>query len=766
MQERVNEFLVQFLNIICQRFMPDSKMNLILVLQGEITLSINDNPPQVLKEYQLQAINRNAIWQIDGAQENIVVIITVSPLWLIGGDAALNQHLFTIDHDRSPFQASRLCALICHIATLWLKQNSKIWRLEANRALLEIVAILIEHFESLEPPGQKKSLTPRINKIVAWVEEHYAEPISLQQLAATLHVSTSHLSRQFVAEMGLNFRTYLSNTRFSHAVKDIALTPRPIGQIVRDNGFCSVRRFSVLFHERYGIRPSLWRRRVKAGTAGAETAEIDVPKNIQHTRKVDTNALFALLSRPANQLSSATHHDKNALRSEFIHPQFLSAGKAIKARRYVVVVGRFTELLKQHVQQQLLSLKAILPQFDIEMEDPLTRNDIAHHIHTGEQTPTWSPWSNIDLACCFLKQTGISPLIRLMPNEDSTDRLREFIHHNILLLGQEYVASWSFILDMGQHQTETATALNLKKLNLLQHLLPGCRIGLASHKGGEDTRRLPGELIAKIDFICFSISPNADHVSDAPEYKPPENQQIINRQLEIIVRHLKQHAIHCPVYIQSWSTLTGNNLMTNGFFFRGALLMDMLLSLPDEVTMLGVWLNSELQNEVSSSHVIENNSLSLFFIATSKRPIFHIIALRERLKGKVFDCGPGWMAISDGSVQRVLLLNTITINPLLSVQQHLIHDYSKRFTVRLTPGKAGIWRIKQWVFDQKNGALFHQYGLHPTRYDRDEETMRYISQRSEPTLSVRDERILRHWTTDIMMDMNAVCLLELTRIAE
>ncbi|HHU4147874.1 TPA: hypothetical protein ACUB7D_005404, partial [Serratia marcescens] len=84
--------------------------------------------------------------------------------------------------------------------------------------------------------------------------------------------------------------------------------------------------------------------------------------------------------------------------------------------------------------------------------------------------------------------------------------------------------------------------------------------------------------------------------------------------------------------------------------------------------------------------------------------------------------------------------------------------------VQLKFNEPGIWRIKKWVFDQKNGALYHQYGLHPTRYDRDEETMRYISQRSEPTLSVYDEFIINVWNTEIMMDINAVCLLEMIRV--
>ncbi|QHM72121.1 hypothetical protein [Mixta intestinalis] len=122
--------------------------------------------------------------------------------------------------------------------------------------------------------------------------------------------------------------------------------------------------------------------------------------------------------------------------------------------------------------------------------------------------------------------------------------------------------------------------------------------------------------------------------------------------------------------------------------------MDMLLSLPEEVTMMGLWLNSEQQNEVCANNLIENNSLSLFFSATTKRPIFHILALKERLKKRVCDFGPDWIATRSGNVHQLLLLNTVTINPQLSVQQNLLNDYSKCFHIRLALSAPGTWRIK------------------------------------------------------------------------
>lgn len=776
MKESVEAFSVQFLNAVNYRVMRDNRLYLVLVLKGNVRLTTQGAAPLLLHKGQVQVINRNTDWQLDSNQDNIVIVITISPLWLFSGGKALADGYFRLENGASPYLEAQLNRLISHIAIQWLKKNSDIWQLEINKALLDILSILVQHFTCPAPNSAVTGFSPRVNKVVALIEENYREKLALQQIASQLHITHSHLSRQFASETGMTFRDFLTDVRFNHAVREIALTTKPVGTIISECGFSSVRRFSTLFRERFATQPSAWRQDVKAGKRHFSEDQKLLAQGTCETRKVSPVELFSLLADNPMSMPSIAPEWKNDVRTEQITLTPVSHGGRVKARRYVIAVGNFDELLKHHIQQQLICLKERFPGFQVEVGDPLSDSFMPRNIYTGETSPTWSPWSNLDLACNFLMRLGISPMIRMAPEASSLlsnehmVQLREFINHNILLLGKAYVQSWSFILDMRplkMLQTTKRLALSQTLLNMVRELLPECQIGLTLCQQEDYERLLSSTLIEQIDFIGLSVAPNEEHdFHSLPDYTPPENGYVIRKQLEGLIGLFKKHGIQSPLYLQSWSTLTGNTLMTNGLFFRGALLMEMLLSLPEEVRMLGLWLNSELQNEVSSAQVIENNSLSLFFIASTKRPIFHIITLKERLKGHVFSSGPGWVATRDDNVYRLLLLNAVTINPLLSVQEHLLNDYSKRFSIRFMLEEPGVWRIKQWMFDQKNGALYYQYGLHPTRYDRDEETMHYISQRSEPTLSVRDERIASHWATDIIMDINAVCFLELVRVSD
>ncbi|WP_310607599.1 helix-turn-helix domain-containing protein [Buttiauxella brennerae] len=724
-------------------------------------------------------VNRNVNWQLSGEVDNIIIVVNVSPLWLFHREASIAKWNFNIEEHAYPWFISLIRQQIQDIATLWLTQNSETWRLEIHKSLLDIFCILIQYFKTEPSQAQRLEYSPKISKAVVWIEEHYRENMTLAQIAAHLHVTSAHLSRLFTAETGVNYRTWLTRVRFRHAAREIALTSTPIGQITSDNGFASMKRFSLLFRERYGMLPSKYRQGVKSGAIVHEPEQQMLPGSTQVMGEMNSVELFSLLSQqaPGELIQPKWRHN---LKTQHIHLRYGATGQPIKQHGYVVAVGDFEELLKHHVQQQLACLKERLLVFQVETGDPLSGLFLSQVIQTGETSPTWSRWSNLDLATCFLKKLAISPVINISPFTSSFSFaeylkwFRDFIRHNILLLGKEYVESWAFILDINQCEPSRSVipkTYEHELINIIRTLVPQCKIGLAWSKQIEIERCLPvlrnQEFMQFIDFIGVSFSPNDNYDFVAhPESLPGDTHCAEQQKFCVMIRKLRKYGVAKPLYLQSWSTFTGNTLRTNGLFFRGALLMDMLLTLPDEIVKLGVWLNSELQHEVSSSPVIETNSLSLFFNAITKRPIFHIITLKERLAGELFSSGPCWVATHNNGVFNILLFNAVTINPMLSVQEHLLEDYSKRFHVQFDVEQEGVWRIKQWVFDQKNGALYHQYGLHPTQHDRDEETMHYISQRSEPTLTVRDERIHTSWTADIIMDINAVCLLEMRKISD
>jgi beta-xylosidase/AraC-like DNA-binding protein len=774
-----DNYAIRFVNAICDASSQDRCSTLMLVLKGKVAIQTEGVEPQTLSTGDVWFFNQHSPWQLTGDKENIIILIDILPAWLLRQSIDLSGWDIIFDNESAPWHGALIRNQIKQLTRSWLQRNSATWILDATRSLLAIFSILLRHYKRKATTSPAMVVSERISQVINWVNTYYQQRISLNQIASQLHVTTSHLSRQFTQEMGMNFRTWLTNVRFTQAVKQIAFTSMPIGQIITENGFSSIKRFSLLFREQYAMTPGKYREKIKRVPLPAPSNTETSFDKTREINSIDSVELFSLLCRTEPDYISSGYHGAET-KTENIHISPLKLGHKFKQQSYIVVVGELEELLKQHIQKQLQILKERVRCFKVEVDDPLLNVFASRSIRTDELTPTWSPWTNSDMAIGFLKNINVTPVIRLAPFNSSIPLneylqwLQTFIEHNILLLGNECVDNWTFILEIhhknkASYDTDAVTISDI--LSMLRNELPNCHIGIAWGRNSFPVENIPSfissGLLNYTDFLAISVASDTQYDGVTRLNATPEDNDItLRRQLNETVRTLKRYGVQKPLYLQAWSTVTGNTLRTNGLFFRGALLMETLLSLPEEIQMIGFWLNSRLQNEVTPEVQINTNSLSLFFSATTRRPIFHILALKERLCGDYHSSGEGWIAVCDRNKISILLFNTVIINPLFSIEEHFLDSYHKRFNIKFDIEGNAIWRIKKWFFDQKNGALYYQYGLHPTLFDRDEETMNYISQRSEPTLIVQDEIINKHWIEDVVTDINAVCLIELTKISE
>lgn len=119
----------------------------------------------------------------------------------------------------------------------------------------------------------------RLSRITAYMKENYREDISLESLAETFGYSPAYLSRMFRKYAKTNYKACLDDIRLEHAVKDLADTRIPIGEVVVKNGFPNSRAFVKVFRKRYGMLPKEYRRMMNAFT-GSGTPQNKKDKNI------------------------------------------------------------------------------------------------------------------------------------------------------------------------------------------------------------------------------------------------------------------------------------------------------------------------------------------------------------------------------------------------------------------------------------------------------------------------------------------------------
>lgn len=89
----------------------------------------------------------------------------------------------------------------------------------------------------------------------AYVQEHFASPISLDEIAAALNVSSYHLSHVFSRESEFSLFAYLTTVRMDRAAGLLLEGELNVSQVARAVGYQNPNYFSKAFRKHFGCSP-------------------------------------------------------------------------------------------------------------------------------------------------------------------------------------------------------------------------------------------------------------------------------------------------------------------------------------------------------------------------------------------------------------------------------------------------------------------------------------------------------------------------------
>lgn len=161
----------------------------------------------------------------------------------------------------SPAQSQ---AMRVHLDAIIAEQHteSRGWQAAAMAALLQflVAAARLSDNAMPEAPLEPTNQTSRaIFDTVAYLERHFTEPITLQELAERVHLSPPHLSRRFSQQMGLGIIQYLHRLRAEEACRLLRCTSLPITEIAQRLGYEEIAYFSRCFRSQIKQSPRQWR---------------------------------------------------------------------------------------------------------------------------------------------------------------------------------------------------------------------------------------------------------------------------------------------------------------------------------------------------------------------------------------------------------------------------------------------------------------------------------------------------------------------------
>ncbi len=99
-----------------------------------------------------------------------------------------------------------------------------------------------------------------VRKAMVYMHEHYAEPLTREQIASYVGASESHLANCFHQELGISPMTYLNRYRIKQARARLEAGELNVTEVALSVGFSDSAYFGRIFQREVGVSPGAYRR--------------------------------------------------------------------------------------------------------------------------------------------------------------------------------------------------------------------------------------------------------------------------------------------------------------------------------------------------------------------------------------------------------------------------------------------------------------------------------------------------------------------------
>jgi AraC-like DNA-binding protein len=207
-------------------------------------------------------------------------IIAPEEVWSCQAEALTFSHLFVdpsllqrvsteivgAQKSRLHFPDSRLhdISLSLFFEELFARFTMSASRLEQDDLLLQGVAqLLLWRSEDRGADERLERDYSAIKRVKAYLAEHYAENVSLEELANIAHLNTFHLAHLFRHVVGLPPHAYQIQLRLSHA-RELLVQGFPVGYVAHETGFFDQTHFTYHFKRHIGVTPGTYRKTARS----------------------------------------------------------------------------------------------------------------------------------------------------------------------------------------------------------------------------------------------------------------------------------------------------------------------------------------------------------------------------------------------------------------------------------------------------------------------------------------------------------------------
>lgn len=533
--------------------------------------------------------------------------------------------------------------------------------------LLGILDTLVEHYQvDPQAPGDAESETDyRMREIMQYIIANLDKEINLTDLADSMYVSTSTLSRIFRKSTGVYFADYVMQMRVRLSLTLLSGSEQNLTQVALSCGFANSATFSRAFRKYMDMTPTEYREQHRVEAAREQEAE-----------QQQTEQIRGELKELGFEQREHERADRLDLDLETIQERPFN-----KCLNRVINIGAFYDLTRANIQFHVSYLQDQLHYEYIRVWNVFSER---MQFTNGTRGGTYY-FGLIDQALDYLVQRRLRPVLVFDKREDVAIRsqgdrvfykedyiqfvdkvawqnaVTEFLRHILMRYGAEEVSTWLYEMaynvyvpgDEGPHLYDGPYSYidtYEYMYRELRRLIPGAHIGQTSANINTVWRQQNAFARACIDrdivpdYMGWMLFPYEDIAAQDALYsrvmsqtESAEEHQVALMQQLMQETGLAERGV--KLYAMEWNNSISNRNYLNDSCYRAAYIVHKIERIWDKVDGAALMCGSDWISSYMDSVGILNGGIGLVTRDTIRKPAFYAVEFLNQLGNRFLTSG-------------------------------------------------------------------------------------------------------------------------------
>lgn len=655
-----------------------------------------------------------------------------------------------------------------------------------------IVSELLEHFrvdpkENTLLNSNNTKQNERIKRLINYIDDHYAENISLQDVADSEGISTAYLSSFFNKYLGVNFSKYYTEVKLEHALEDLLNSKDSIDIIARRNGFSEQHAFYRAFKSYYKMLPSEYRKQQNNHEDKKKTninyQLIEPTSYLRHFEKY--------LHRENEEISNTA---KENIKVSVDNIAVNEKGTKLKHtfKKYTAV-GQARHLLDADIQKMLIDWQKEIG-FEYIKFHGILSDDMKLVTRDKEGKLNFS-YTLVDRALDFLLQINLKPLIQFsfMPEcmakipekknfsgaintsppkdiKEWDELIENFTHHIINRYGMEEVSKWMFC---AWNEPMTSEALfgfkddedffDLYKhtyfivKNINKNFMFGST-SIIQLESDPDISWIEKYISFMQDNECVPDFINVHYYSDIfAEHATrdatslgifgktgfPKDKDAFGKWIGRVKElYAKKGLKKLPIYMTEWNFTFSHANLLNDTCFKSCYILRNLLINYDRLDSFGYWSLTDLIEEDAIPEKMFHGGMGIYTINGIRKNVFWSFYFANKLGSDLIAADEGYFITKSDNAYQIITYNYVHYGNFFAAGDSFNLTETNRYTpfnmtqnmemnINLMGMDNGKYKLKEYFINRNNGSLFDEW-LKMGAVDLDSEELKFLEGASVP----------------------------------